>query len=416
MKKMILIAACAALYMSAHAQSKLNPSDIKDLTTLKVAADAPQTRAPKVGNMYYYRPAGLFYSGWNRDLRNPDVAFAPINTPVVYSSANANGTPVWQYPSGKIVDGAPEILEQEGSSLQLSLPEGTFPPVVLYNAENSDDMFYPLSKVLVGGETGADNDGGKIMDAYAVNYVPEGNLNSMSAYFSTCNPDADKRLADVLQLDGMHVKGFGEKFVPSAPMQVMGFNILVLGDEALADNPDKVLPSIVAYTDADGYHDIKTAADFDVEISAVEGLQGMFQLLFTLKGEPLTVNAGQVIIPFASSEDIWFTPLFDSQTRWTEESDATTMYVSLDLPEGHSYRSFSGLSVEDNTGNGRYINSWCIGLHMSYADSDVPAGIVNVQSDVSPSGIYTVDGVKVDGSVDIPAGVYVIDGKKTLVR
>ena len=422
MNKLLLTAVAAAISVSANAQVRLNPSEITDLCKLEIAKQRVETRAPKVGNMYYYRPAGLFYSGWNRDLRNPDVAFAPINTPVKYTAVNLDGTAVWKYPSGKMVGGEPEILEKQGGELELSLPKGVFPSVEIYNADNANDMFFPLSKVDVGGKTGKNNKDGKILDAYAVNYVPEGNLHSMSAYFSTNNTDADARLAEVLQLEDMHVKGFGEKFVSTAPMKVMGFNILVLGDGSLADNPEKVLPSIVTYDEGQGFHEIKTYADFDVEVSAIEGLDGMFELLFTLKGEPVEVEAGRMIMPVASSEDIWFTPLFDSQTRWDEAADSeqgiTTMYVSLDLPEGADFRSFKGLSVEDNTGAASYINSWCFGLHMSYADSDASAGIDNIQTDVDANNaVYTVDGVRVGDTTDnLPAGVYVVGGKKVIVR
>lgn len=435
MKKFLLMAAIAAGTMTANAQMKLDQSKIKMASKVELASEVQDntTRAMQVVNMYYYRPQGLFYSGWNKGYFNPGVSFAPIETNLHFEANYESGTPAWAYPSGNIgSDGEPEAAEYQGESIDLNLKAGKYFTPMLVNLEDQqNDRFTPVGYMNVGGATfqGIEEYEGEEVcnDGYAVNYVPTGNIALLPQYLCTANPDADAQFQQVIGDNTYKTRGFGELFTSPAKMTVRGFNMLVYAEENIMNSLNKVKASFIELIPGQGVNEIKGYKDFDVEITEVEAPNqgfGIYHLLYTLKGDPITVDAEKLLIPMVTTTKIQMSPLFDGQPRWDETVEQsqgiTTMFLCAETADGEVYTQVPSLAVTSQAGDKVYLNNWCIGLDMSYAADGGFAGIDNVVADevAGNAAVYTVEGVKVsNGDVEnLPAGVYVKGGKKFVVR
>lgn len=435
MKKFLLMAALAAGTMTANAQMKLNPEKIqKTVENAFVGGTvANTTRAAEVVNMYYYRPMGVFYTGWNKGLFNPGETFAPANTDIHFEAVYADGKPIWEYPSGKI-DGAgePERIQAEGNTLDINLPKGRFFTPVLGNANDlQNDVFKSSGYMNVGGTSymgeGEYNGEPVCADAFAVNYVPTGNINFLLNYFCTSNNESDKNVSDQLLGGGTYKsKGFGEVFSSKAEFSIKGFDALLVCEETIADKVSKLKPSIIKFTQ-NGQEVLADKNSLTLELTEVQapnGGYGIYHFYYTLNGDPIKVAPGEIICPLIETTKVQISPAFDGQPRWDETVESTlgitTKMILAETDEGEVFASFPSLGFTDNkTGEVIYANNWCFGLDLSY-DPQGFAGIDNVVADeVAGNGaVYTVEGVKVsNGDVEnLPAGVYVKDGKKFVVR
>ena len=434
MKKFLLMAAIAAGTMTANAQMKLDQTKIQKAAKVELASEVQDnsTRALEVINMYYYRPQGLFYSGWNKAYFNPGVSFAPAETNIHFEANYESGVPAWAYPDGTFdANGEPVSAEYQGESIDLNLPKGRyFTPMVVNMEDQQNDRFTPCGYMEVGGSTFqgvAEYEGEEVCnDGYAVNYVPTGNIALLPQYLCTNNPDADAQFQGVIGDDTYKTKGFGELFTAPADMTVKGFNMLVWAEEGIVDNLNKIKASFIELIPGQGINEIKGYKDFDVEITEMEAPSqgaGVYHLLFTLKGDPIKVDAEKLFIPMVKSTKVQMSPLFDGQPRWDETVEQsqgiTTMFLCAETADGEVYTQVPSLAVTNQEGSKLYLNNWAIGLDMSF-DPNGFAGIDNVVADEveGDAAVYTVEGVKVsNGNVEnLPAGVYVKGGKKFVVR
>ena len=430
MKKFLLMAAIAAGTMSANAQMKLDQTKIqKNFAKVEVASEVDNntTRAMNVPNMYYYRPTGLFYSGWNKGYFNPGVSFAPANTDIHFEAHYESGTPAWAYPSGNMgSDGEPESAEYQGESIDLNLPAGKFfTPMIVNLDDQQNDRFAPVGYMHVGGTTfqGVEEYEGEEVcnDGFAVNYVPTGNIALLPQYLCTNNPDADAQFQQVIGDNTYGTAGFGELFRSNASFEVKGFNVLVYGEEGFENKMNRVKAYIYELVPGQGVNEIKGYKDFDIEVTEVEAPNqgfGIYHILYTIKGDPIKVDAEKMIVPMIKSSKVQFSPLFDGQPRWDETSEQslgiTTMFLAANTADGEVYTQVPSLALTSQDGSKVYLNSWCFGLDMSYSGF---AGIDNVVAEevAGDGAVYTVAGVKVN-SENLPAGVYVKNGKKFVVR
>ena len=381
MKKLLIIAALAMSTMLANAQMKLDPSKFrKDIKNVEIARKAQPLTATPVSNMYYYRPHGLFYSGWNKAYYNPDISFIPANTDIRFEADYYSGTPAWAYPNGNFdANGEPIKAEYQGNSILINLPKGRFFTPFLVNVEDQQNDFYSAASYMeVGGSTFQEMievDGQMICnDAYAVNYVPTGNLSTIYQYLCTNNPEADANFQSIIGDDTYSTKGFGELFRSPAPMEVRGFNMIVLAEESIVNNLSKLKAYFLDLVPGQAVNEIKGYKDFDVEITEMEAPvngTGVYHLLFTLKGAPLHVDSEKLLVPIVKSTKVQISPLFDGQPRWDETVDQslgiTTMFLCAETADGEVYTQVPSLALTNQEGNKNYLNSWCIGLDMSYS-------------------------------------------------
>ena len=409
MKRLIMTAAVAAFMLSAGAQNRITADEVRDVCN--VALRGSDTRVTDkdviVGNMYYYRPEGFFYSGYASDLYSNYKAYMPINGKMVFKADYNTGTPVWEYPSGKWnADGSPEIITAAGESVEVMLPKGTFPAPKLINGDDDGDSFMASAEVEAGGFT---------YDARAVNYVPEGIVNTSSFYFNTNDSESGNRLGEFINRDNVMLKGFGELFSSPAKMKIYGFAILIKGD--VMNDADRLKPSFLLRK-GDVLTELKGAADFNVIVTDIFGTGNMLHVMFTLRDGAIDVEGGNDIIAAVKTDDLVFTPMFVPQTRWNASADnCTTMFVNTDDGDFIQLPGFETLDDDNKT---RYINSWCISLDMSYEDSDM-SGIdaVTAEKKNKANGVYSISGAKVSSrntTDNLTNGVYVIDGKKVSVK
>ena len=434
MKKFLLMAAIAAGSMTANAQVKMDQTKIqKNFAKVEVATEAQEdvTRGMSVPNMYYYRPNGLFYSGWNKAFFNPGVSYAPANTDITFVAHYVNGgTPAWAYPSGEFdAQGEPAEAEAQGDELVINLPTGKFfTPMVVNLEDQQNDHFNAAGYMHVGSgvvKGTAEYEGEEVCnDGFAVNYAPCGNLALLPQYLCTANPDADKQFQGIIGDNTFQCLGFGEKFTSTADFTVYGFDGLFIAEEGFESTVTgkKVKINMFKFTDS-GLEEVVSSKDITVTCDIMEAPtdgQGIYRVNCVF-ANPVNVKAGEVILPMFKSTKAQFSPLFDGQPRWDMEAEqtvgVTTMFLCAGSADGDIYTQVPSLKLSNNDGEDIYLNSWMMGLDMTYGD---PAGIESVVADeVAGNGVvYSIEGVKVsNGDVEnLPAGVYVKDGKKFVVR
>lgn len=430
MKKFLLMAAIAAGTMTANAQVKLNKANVQKAAKVEVATVENATRGVEVPNMYYYRPAGLFYSGWNKAYFNPGVSYGPANTDIHFEANYEGGTPAWVFPSGEFdAKGEPKEDEFQGDAIDVNLPAGRyFTPILVNMDDQKNDIYRPTGYMHIGqsiikGTT--EFEGEEVCnDGYAVNYFPGGNISLLPQYLCTNNEEADAQFQQVIGDDTYHTRGFGESFIPGAQMTIYGFNMLCYAQGDIEKQAKKIKGQVLEFIPGQGINELVDYKGMDMTIDVVEDPTqgfGIYHLLFTLK-QPLTVNAGQMIVPMINSTKVQMSPLFDGQPRWDADAEqsmgVTTMFLAAETADGEVYTSVPSLAVTNNEGVKMYLTSWTIGLDMTYGD---PNGIENVVVDEANANgsVYTLEGVKVaeNGNTEnLPAGVYVMNGKKVIKK
>ena len=105
---------------------------------------------------------------------------------------------------------------------------------------------------------------------------------------------------------------------------------------------------------------------------------------------------GKTIVPFCT----FYTSTYETL------NDIVTATPQSDHLDGLGLRGASSYSQQT-------VNEWLdrIGI------SDIVAGIETVSTSINKAmGVYTISGVKVDGSKQLNKGLYIRDGKKVLVR
>ena len=431
MKKFLLMAALAAGTMSANAQVKMDQTKIqKEFAKVEVSTEAQEnlTRGMSVPNMYYYRPNGLFYSGWNKAFFNPGVSYGPANTDITFVAHYQNGgVPAWAYPSGEMdANGDPLEAEAEGDELVINLPAGKyFTPMVVNLEDQQNDHFTAAGYMHLGSgviKGTAEYQGEEVCnDGFAVNYTPCANLAFIPQYLSTANPESDAAFAGIIGDNTFQCLGFGEVFQSTAEFTVFGFNGLFIAEEGFENTVTgkKVKINMFTFTDG-GLEELVSSKDITVTCDIMEAPtdgQGVYHVFCTL-ANPIKVKAGQAILPMFKSTKAQFSPLFDGQPRCDEDGitnyGAATMFLCAGTADGEVYTQVPGLKLTSNDGTSMYLNSWMMGLDMTYGDA---TGIEGVEADeVAGNGAtYTVAGVKVNGE-NLPAGIYVKNGKKFVVR
>ena len=434
MKTILFITALLACSLTSNAQIKIeNPQKIN--THLRYTGDNVKfgTRA-LAENMYYYRPCGVFYSGFNESLYNPQFSYMPADVTITYKADYTAGMPLWIYSTGER-DKNGEFVETrfEGNELALNLPKGIYFTPVLLNGENQLDMYAPCDTMLVGGEVlhgETDFEGQHVSnDGYASNYIPVGMLQSVIDMFSTANEVSDENASVQIfeEEKTVHTLGFAESFKSVAHMYVKGFNSIVLTNEVIDEtNISQIKPSFGYYDEAANWTEIAGSDAFDhkiVEVMSPEYGLGFYYLDFTLKGDVIDVEPNKTLFVKLNSDDFALSPAFDCQPRSkTAEddniNDVVTAFADVEL-DGVRTPLRMGLGFDDGAGGKLYLNSWMIGIDMSY-DSDTYTSIKDIEADKNKtSDVYDITGVKVaeNGNTDnLPSGVYVTGGKKIIKR
>ncbi len=432
------MAALAASTLSAAAQSLPKKATVKNFVSVQFdkSSNDALTRIDSnqmpIHNMYYFRPRGFFYSGWNKEYMCPHATFAPANMNLTFEAYHNGGTPEWTYPSGEIDANGKSINKVEvAESITINLPEGTYDtPVLVDPDEPVYDLYAPGLDMRIGGSTGKETiDWAGVpmcYDAYAVNYVPAGYLGAVGNYLSTANPNANKEFASLLNCNTFRTHGFGELFESPAPMVVKGFNTLITAEEGFENLLDEVDFSIKQFINGE-YVEIASDDKFDVEITyfsdAVNGWR-QYHVLCSLKGDPLEMPGDSYIIPMISSKTVMITPMFDGQPKYDKHVDekqhVTTMFVDAEIDGKRDMYQFKNMSATDEEGMVLHLTSWCIGLDMSYSSSQI-AGIENIKNEeqIYDNAVYNLQGVKVadnSNTENLPSGIYISNGKKVLVK
>lgn len=433
MKKFFFLSSLLALSLSSNAQLKIeDPQLINTDLNYKGEKLNVDTRAI-FANMYYFRPNGVFYSGWNENFYNPQCAYMPADTPVTFKAYYSAGSPVWEYPAFG-TDGTLINETLKGEELTLSLPKGEYFTPILSNAEDLNDAFAPALNLYVGGNvtTGTTDYQGQTVSnvGFASNYVPIGLLQSVIDFFCTANESSDMQASSILFNDEktVHTLGFAETFASCARMYVKGFNTILLTFEKLDETTiSKVHPSFGTYGADGSWNEIAGSDAFDSKITELmppEYGPGFYYVEYSLKGDVIAVEPENGIIVKLNSDEFGISPAFDCQDKLltTEGEDPATgklitAFIDVEL-NGERTLMPTGLPLEDGAGGNVYLNSWMIGLDMSY-DEDVHSGITTVGSDIQTDDVYNIAGVKVsaNGNTDnLPAGIYVIGGRKIIKR
>lgn len=432
------MAALAATTLSAAAQSLPGKATVKKIVSVqfdKNSGDALtriDSNQMPIHNMYYFRPRGFFYSGWNKEFICPHATFAPANMDLTFKAYHSGGIPQWTYPSGEFDNNGKPLNKTEiAESITFNLPEGTYDtPVLVDPDEPVYDLYSPGIDMRIGGSTGKEDldFAGFPMcyDAYAVNYVPAGYLADFGSYICTANPTASDDFTYILNCDTYNTYGFGELFESPAPMSLRGFNALVVAENGFEDRLDEVDFSFKKYVDGE-YVDIVTDDKFDVEVSYFSDIMDgyrYYHLLCTIKDGPIEIPGDTYLIPMIHSNSVQVGPMFDGQPKYDKNVDkmqhVTTMFVDADVDGGRGMYQFKGMSATNEDNLVLTITSWCFGLDMSYA-ADQITGINDVtgREQTGDGKVYDLKGIMVseNGSTgNLPSGLYIKDGKKIIVK